>query len=75
MDECYQCGRELSGDEIGLHKKMINRGAEEFLCIDCLSELTGLKVETLRAKIEQFRAMGCTLFAPVPPEIAQKLSK
>ena len=73
MDHCYQCGKELSGDEIGIHKKMINRGATEFLCIDCLSQLTGLKVETLKKKIEQFRAMGCTLFVPLSAEIEQKL--
>jgi hypothetical protein len=31
MDTCKVCGRTLDRDEIGLTKKLINRGATEFL--------------------------------------------
>ena len=27
-----KCGKTLTNDEIGIHKKMINRGARQFLC-------------------------------------------
>ena len=66
MAQCMQCGRELTGDEIGLHKKMINRGATEFLCITCLAEVYHCKESLLEKKIEQFRAQGCMLFTSKP---------
>ena len=64
MAQCMKCGRDLTSDEIGLHKKMINRGATQFMCIDCLAEFYHCEVSLLRQKIEQFREMGCMLFAP-----------
>lgn len=63
MNRCIKCGKELNGDDIGLTKKLINRGAEEFLCIDCLAEKFNCSRELLEKKIVQFREMGCTLFA------------
>ena len=63
MAQCMQCGRELTGDEIGLHKKMINRGSTEFLCITCLAGVYHCEESLLERKIEQFRAQGCMLFA------------
>ena len=57
-----KCGRILTDDEIGIHTKMINRGATEFFCISCLAEYTGSTVERLRERIEHFRAQGCLLF-------------
>lgn len=63
MAQCMQCGRELTGDEIGLHKKMINRGATEFLCITCLACVYHCEESLLEKKIEQFREQGCMLFA------------
>ena len=30
MAHCKECGRSLTKDEIALHKKIYNRGAEEF---------------------------------------------
>lgn len=30
--------KDLSGDEIAIYLKLVNRGAKEFLCIDCLAE-------------------------------------
>ena len=63
MAQCMQCGRELTGDEIGLHKKMINRGATEFLCITCLAGVYHCEENLLEKKIEQFREQGCMLFA------------
>ena len=63
MSRCENCQRELTGDETGLYRRLIWRGASTFLCIDCLSEKLGVSTELLRNKIEQFRRQGCTLFA------------
>lgn len=60
---CYQCGKgPLSFNEIGLHKKLVNRGAEKFLCMDCLGKEFKVSRELLLQKIEDFKQMGCLLF-------------
>ena len=61
-DLCHQCQAPLSRDEVGLTKKLINRGTTEFLCYECLAKHFRVTVELLREKVEQFREMGCTLF-------------
>ncbi len=63
MCNCFKCGAELSNDEIGLFKKLVNRGADKFMCIECMSEYFEVSESALRDKIEQYRSMGCTLFA------------
>ena len=63
MAACMRCHKEpLSRDEIALHKKLVNRGATEYLCISCLAQYYGCTEEMLREKIEQFRRDGCQLF-------------
>ena len=59
---CSRCGAVLGKDDIGLTRKMINRGAEKFLCIPCLAAHFQLPEAVLREKIMEFKAMGCTLF-------------
>lgn len=61
-DVCKKCGKTLSHDEVGLHKKMINRGATEFWCITCLAAHFGVTEDSLRERIEHFRKQGCLLF-------------
>lgn len=63
MPNCYSCGKVLTEDEIGLHKKLVNRGAESFLCLSCLAEKFECPQQRLLEKIEEFRGMGCTLFS------------
>ena len=66
MAACKNCGRELLGDEIGLTRKMINRGATEWMCLTCLSKFFNCDEALLKRKIEEFRSMGCSLFAKKP---------
>ncbi len=62
MSGCVQCGKSLTFNEIGAHKKFINRGSKEFLCKQCLAAKLGVTVEDIDRKIEQFKMQGCTLF-------------
>lgn len=57
-----KCGAPLDGNEIAMHKKLINRFAEEFMCLDCLSEHFNVSRELLEEKIDYFIKTGCTLF-------------
>ena len=59
---CVACSAELTSTDIGFHKKMVNRGADEFMCIDCLCEYFGITREKAESMIETFKAAGCSLF-------------
>ena len=59
---CKKCDKELKNLDIALYKKMVNRGATEYLCIDCLGEKLGVTREFLLEKAEIFKKNGCTLF-------------
>lgn len=62
MESCAECSRSLTKDERALTKKLVNRGAESFLCLTCLARRFGVSEDLLKEKISQFRSMGCTLF-------------
>ncbi|MBR6531138.1 MAG: hypothetical protein IKT61_01395 [Clostridia bacterium] len=62
MSECKNCKKTLTSDEIGLTKKLINRGSTEFYCMDCLADVFKCDKSLLEKKIEQFRKQGCVLF-------------
>ena len=59
---CMQCGKALTFNEIGAHKKFVNRGSTEFLCLACLSKKLDVPVARLEEKIEEFKEQGCSLF-------------
>ena len=60
---CYSCGKHpLSKDEIGLVKKLIDKKAKQFYCLQCLAEYFEVTEDELLAKIEEFKEEGCTLF-------------
>ncbi len=59
---CKTCGKPLTADDIGFHKKMVNRGATEFCCTACLCRHFHLTEEDAREMIERWRAAGCSLF-------------
>ena len=57
------CGKEpLTKDEIGISRKLIDKKTSKFYCIPCLAEQFEITEEELLAKIEEFKAEGCTLF-------------
>lgn len=61
--KCYVCGKTpLTKNEIGLTKKLINKKANYFYCIDCLAEYLEVTTEELEAKVEEFKEEGCILF-------------
>lgn len=62
MSACRQCGRELTFNEIGAHKKFINRGSTSYFCKTCLAAWLDVPEEMIDEKIEQFKKQGCTLF-------------
>ena len=63
VKKCYVCGKTpLTKNEIGLTKKLIDRKAMSFYCIDCLAEYLEVTSEELEAKNEEFKEEGCTLF-------------
>ena len=59
---CCDCGKRLKKDEIALTRKLVDMDAEEFYCMDCLSEFIGCAVQDLKEKIQEFKEQGCTLF-------------
>ena len=63
MPNCMKCEKPLSRDEIGLHKKLINRACTEFMCKTCLAEHFSVTEELLDQKLEEFKRQGCLLFS------------
>ncbi len=61
-ERCMKCSRQLTRDEIAVTKKLINRGATEYMCADCLAAHYEVDVSAIYERMEYFRAMGCTLF-------------
>ncbi len=62
MSICYVCGKDISKNEVGLTKKLINKNAKDFYCLSCLAEYLEVTEEELKDKIEEFKDEGCTLF-------------
>ncbi len=63
MANCYVCGKEnLSKDEIGITKKLIDKKAEKYYCMSCLAEYLEVTEKELLDKIEEFKNEGCKLF-------------
>ena len=62
MAQCFQCGGQLTADEIAVYRKMVNREAGKFLCKTCLAQYFDVPVEKIDQKIQQFKRIGCLLF-------------
>ncbi len=64
MSRCTECSKELNSLDVGIYKKLINRGCREFMCRECLGKRLNLSVDELNKLIERFRKQGCMLFPP-----------
>lgn len=63
MAQCSKCDRQLTGDEIAVYRKLVDRMAEKFLCKTCLAAYFEVSEDKIDKKIEQFKRIGCLLFA------------
>ena len=60
---CKKCGASLYDDDISIFRKLVDRGADEFLCIDCLAVRFGCTRGAIEDLIRYYRESGqCTLF-------------
>ncbi len=60
---CRQCGAPLETDDIAIYRKLVSRGADTFLCIDCLAAHFGCTRQAIENLIAYYRQSGeCTLF-------------
>lgn len=59
---CINCGKQLTHDEIAIHRKLINRGATRYFCKECLAAFFKCPVEMIDERIKHFKEMGCSLF-------------
>jgi predicted nucleic-acid-binding Zn-ribbon protein len=60
---CYVCGKgNLSKNEIGLTKKLLDLNGGYFYCLDCLAEYLEVDTEFLLERVEEFKMQGCVLF-------------
>lgn len=63
MNHCINCDVELTYEEIGIYKKLINRASKEYMCKNCLAEELNVSTEMIDRKIKQFKEQGCILFS------------
>ena len=60
---CRTCGAELGDDDREIYRKLVYRGAEDFLCISCLADYFKCPKEAIEKRIQYYRESGeCTLF-------------
>ena len=60
---CFNCGKEILGDESAIYRKLVNKLAEEFLCIPCLAINFNCKEAYIHDLIKYYRESGiCALF-------------
>ena len=62
VENCIRCGAPVSGDEQAMTRKLINRGATQYLCLPCLARRFDATLDELLERMQAFKDMGCTLF-------------
>jgi biotin operon repressor len=62
-DTCKECNKKLEGDEISIYRRLVCRGANEYLCIECLSKHFKCSRDLILERISHFKEIGCTLFS------------
>ena len=61
---CKICVRELTKDETGLNKKILDGDVKNGIwrCLSCMADYLECDEDELKEKIEEFKAEGCKLF-------------
>ena len=49
---CKECGADIHAEDIAIHRKLIDRGADTFFCIDCLAGKLGCRRSNIEELIE-----------------------
>lgn len=62
MAYCRECDKSISGDEMGLNLKLIDRNVTEYLCVSCMSKKFSCDEAILKEKIRHYKKIGCKLF-------------
>ena len=68
-NKCKQCGRILTKDEIGLHKKLYNRGATSYFCIDCAANILRFPFHFFKRKLKNLRRWDARCFFEPPGQV------
>lgn len=61
--QCMKCGRPLAQDEIGIYRRLVDRGARKYLCGDCLASYFRCPRGLIDEKIRYYKRIGCLLFS------------
>lgn len=59
---CQLCKALLTKDHVALNRKLLNRKAEKYFCLECMAEYLDCTKGDLLVKIEEFKEQGCGLF-------------
>ena len=62
MEHCIACHSPVTSDEVAMTRKLINRGATQYLCLPCLARRFEVALPDLLERMQAFKDMGCTLF-------------
>lgn len=62
MDNCQNCAKKLSTNEIGISLRLLGRDGSRILCRECLAQDLKIDPAIIDRKIEQFKRQGCPLF-------------
>ena len=65
MTICRKCGKELDRFDKGFYKKLVNRAAEDYMCIGCTSGYFRFSEKHAWEMIRRFQKQGCMLFPPL----------
>lgn len=60
---CIECKKPIETDEAAIYRKMVQRNAKEYMCIDCLAKYLGVSRQAIEDRIRYYRESGtCVLF-------------
>ena len=59
---CMICSSLVEKDAIGLYKKIIEKKAKKFMCLECLANHLDTTTDDLLEKVADFKTAGCKLF-------------